>query len=426
VSRVAIVADDFTGANDALATFATAGWRDARTVVDADALARVTSTSTSAPDVVALVSFARHLDHDRAERATATAVSAAMAAGADRVYVKVDSMLRGSVAGQVRGAVRAWRSAHPDAVGLLCPAHPRLGRTVVDGEVRVGGAPVGIDRHGSEIRVPSARITDQVTHARHIGAGRLAEWMSRGEIRSATQGFDVVSTDAASCDDLASLAAIVKASWPSLLPIGSGGLAEALAVEWSPDSVGPPAAAAEGTRTGHERTVVVVTSRHPLARAQVATVEDASAPGSVLRLDVSSRSFTSQPWLAMARAGLSAASADPESRVVILVARADEMGSAPMDPHQFAASMAELAAEAVITYRPTRLVLVGGDGAAACLIMLGANAIRVHGTVDDGVAIGTIVGGFCDTRDVVTKAGSFGDPSSLVRMVDPSAQPVRR
>ena len=70
------------------------------------------------------------------------AVRGLVAQGCDRLYVKIDSTMRGSVAGQLRGALDAWGASCPGAVVVLCPAFPDEGRTVVGGAVLVDGIPV--------------------------------------------------------------------------------------------------------------------------------------------------------------------------------------------------------------------------------------------------------------------------------------------
>ena len=64
------------------------------------------------------------------------------------------------------------------------------------------------------------------------------------------------------------------------------------------------------------------------------------------------------------------------------------------------------------------LVLVGGDGAAAALDRVGAEAIRVHAALAPGIPIGTILGGSGHGMRIVTKSGAFGDSGSLLRIVD--------
>ena len=63
------------------------------------------------------------------------------------------------------------------------------------------------------------------------------------------------------------------------------------------------------------------------------------------------------------------------------------------------------------------MVLVGGDGAAAALQRVRADAIRLHGTLAPGVPVGTILGGAAHGMRVVTRSGGFGRSDSLLEIV---------
>ena len=89
-----------------------------------------------------MVTGVRAAADDVAAERTAAAVRELLARGCDRLYVKIDSTMRGSVAGQLRGALAAWAEKHTGAGAVLCPAFPDQGRTVVGGQVLVDGVPV--------------------------------------------------------------------------------------------------------------------------------------------------------------------------------------------------------------------------------------------------------------------------------------------
>ena len=62
----------------------------------------------------------------------------------------------------------------------------------------------------------------------------------------------------------------------------------------------------------------------------------------------------------------------------------------------------------------TGLFLTGGAVAGAVLGALGANGVRLTGTaVEDGVPVGEVVGGRGDGLPVVTKAGAFGETTTV-------------
>jgi D-threonate/D-erythronate kinase len=89
--------------------------------------------------VLALTTESRALPDTDASQQTFTAANELITAGAERLYIKIDSTVRGSVAAQVDGAICAWSTAHDNVIAVVCPAFPDLGRTVVDGVVLVDG-----------------------------------------------------------------------------------------------------------------------------------------------------------------------------------------------------------------------------------------------------------------------------------------------
>jgi uncharacterized protein YgbK (DUF1537 family) len=62
------------------------------------------------------------------------------------------------------------------------------------------------------------------------------------------------------------------------------------------------------------------------------------------------------------------------------------------------------------------LVLTGGETAVGVARRLGAVGIRLEGEVEPGVPVGTLIGP--SPYRVVTKAGAFGEPGTLVGAVE--------
>ena len=80
---------------------------------------------------------------DREQAATETARDGPSAAPIRRPAVPQDRLDRTRLHRRAgRGALTAWQVDHPDAVAVICPAFPDLGRTVLDGQVLVNGQPV--------------------------------------------------------------------------------------------------------------------------------------------------------------------------------------------------------------------------------------------------------------------------------------------
>src|SRR5262249_14877933 len=66
--------------------------------------------------------------------------------------------------------------------------------------------------------------------------------------------------------------------------------------------------------------------------------------------------------------------------------------------------------------RPGSVLLTGGESAAAVCRALGATGLRLDGEAEPGLARGRLLDGPCAGLAVVTKAGGFGDPDTLVRL----------
>src|SRR5918998_2419102 len=137
-----LVADDLTGAADSAAGFAEHGW-NVTLCPHPGGLTRHPAGGGDAPTVLAVTTGSRALTDRAAAEVTARAVDALVARGAERLYLKIDSTVRGSVAGQVEGALYAWSRRHAGASAVICPAFPDQHRTVVGGTLLVDGVPVG-------------------------------------------------------------------------------------------------------------------------------------------------------------------------------------------------------------------------------------------------------------------------------------------
>jgi hypothetical protein len=217
-----IVADDLTGAGDSAVQFASLGWRTRLTLGEP---VGITATPGS---VVAVVTDSRSLPTDAARIRTTDAVMALMGAGIDRLFVKIDSTMRGSVDSQVRGALDAWTHRHPDSIAVVCPAYPGMGRTVEGGLLLVDGAGVETTSVGRDPVTPvtTSALADLLPGAVAIqlaqgGASQLALVIAAAEAR-------VVTVDASTDADLALVAAAVemlgaRASRPRWRRSGEGG-----------------------------------------------------------------------------------------------------------------------------------------------------------------------------------------------------------
>ncbi|MEX2626139.1 MAG: nucleotide-binding domain containing protein, partial [Ilumatobacteraceae bacterium] len=183
---------------------------------------------------------------------------------------------------------------------------------------------------------------------------------------------------------------------PDVLLAGTSAVASSAALDASemPSRASSPLAP---VRPSASSCLVVCGSMHPAAREQVVA---AAACGAHVIVDGLPPDETVAGEMAAASSG-----------TVILVPPPMVPDPGRRDaPTVVAASLAERAEELYLQLRPDAVVVIGGDTAAA---VLGNEPVQVGGLVEPGAPWSISA----DGRFVVTRAGGFGDPDALHRLV---------
>lgn len=385
--RLAIVADDLTGALDATAPFAARG-ADARVVISLAALGDVMASWHGAwPDVIAVNTESRHLGAAEAAERVADAAHLLAKAAPSAWFKKLDSTLRG----QVVAECIAMREVTGRPL-MLAPAVPAQGRVVRDAEVWVDDVRLADSAYQGDAR--SAPLSEPIDCAFSTGGMNLAR--HAGDEAALPQGDAVVDAD--SDRTLARLYdATLTAGIPRLMA-GAAGLATAMAQRcFGRLSTSYP------SLSSINAVLYVVGSRSPRAAEQLAK----------LRCDL--------PSLPVIEA-LRPPCAIPQGDAALLVpglisggSTSEELDDSEMvSAEEVAQAMAEGVAHILKRWpddRETLLFLTGGDIAMATLSRLGVTSISVEGEWAPGVALGYLDGE--PTRRVMTKAGGFGAPDFL-------------
>ena len=128
--KLAVIADDFTGALDT-------GVQFAKNDIPTQVILNMDAVSASDDDKQVLVidTESRHLRPELAYKKVYEAVRFAMALGAEHIYKKTDSTLRGNVGSELSAAMDA---SGEDAL-MFIPAFPQNGRITVGGVSYVDG-----------------------------------------------------------------------------------------------------------------------------------------------------------------------------------------------------------------------------------------------------------------------------------------------
>ena len=377
---MSVVADDLTGAADCGIAFALAGLPTFVALTEGEV--------PGAARVVAFDTGTRALPAEAAAQRTEAAVRRAYAEGTRHLYKKIDSTLRGQVGPETAAALRAAREARGSAVAIAAPAFPALGRTMRDGRILVEGDPL----EETEVWHKSGMSGRADLRAMLETAGLRVAIVGPGEEPPA--GVDAAVCDAASDEDLRRIAGMGARLEGAVIWVGSGGLARHL-----PEAL--------GLRPQEDRlriqkrpgpVLTLIGSRSSISREQAQRL--CAGPGA-LCIELSPGELLQRSDLPEARRALDAGQ---DVTLLIGLGEVDLEAALPL-----AAALGRLAAP--LTGAAAGVIATGGDIARGLLAGLGSSGLWMAGEVEPGVPLG-----FTDARlPLITKAGAFGDPQTLVR-----------
>jgi uncharacterized protein YgbK (DUF1537 family) len=299
--RIAVIADDLTGAADTGVQLTRAGHRTAVAF----------GGEHKGLDAVVVDTDSRGLPAD--EAAARVRAAARQLAGVPILMKKVDSTLRGPLAAEIGAAVEASGRT----VAVVAPAYPATGRTTVGGVQLVDGEPVH-----------RTRFAHDPVHPVH--EADLVKLLPGARVH-----------DASSEEDLERVVRSVGDP-SSVLWVGSAGLAAALAAVYpgDHDADEPEEEPAGGP------VLVVVGSANDTAREQIARLTAEGVPAVVMPIDGRDVSVAVVDAL--------------ESHGVCVLHPARRSG----DPARIAAALAEKAARATRGNPVCGLAHTGGDTAS--------------------------------------------------------------
>lgn len=393
MARVLIVADDLSGAADCAVACAVQG-------VDSLVLLDKAASDADA-DMLALDANTRAMTPREAAAETARLVRNCARGDRQILFKKLDSTLRGHIGAEVAAALEAWRSlAHrSSAIVVAAPAFPATGRTMIGGRQWLNGVQLEPDLAGmlEAVGLQTGRIGLEM-----VRSGRLLAFL-----RTNAAAYAAVVCDAQTDADLRSIGEAAASLQEGAVWAGSAGLARCL-----PAALNLPRCPARGalptTRNGS--VLVVVGSLAGLSRGQAAALSATNEVVVVtLRPQVLLAGPGTQEWRDGQHLLVGAVNA---GRDVLTVLGAEERVDGGMAPHLCSAVASMLA--------PCRagiggLVLTGGETARAVLAGFGVRFLVPVREVEPGVPLALASAGNGDRLPVITKAGAFGDPDTLVR-----------
>lgn len=401
---VLVIADDFTGANDAGSGLAQAGAR-VHVLFGTEA-----PLPDDAADVLVISTDSRAVSASQAAERVAQVVqhfAAQLQQG--WLFKKIDSTLRGNVGAETAAALHASGKR----LALVAPAVPRLGRTTREGKVWVNQRLLTDTEFASDPKTPilSPRVLDQM----QIDGTEIDLPTLRSDrldaVLAAAHG--VVVVDAENEADLARLIIAAARLTEKPLLVGAAGLSDALGAALSVRPSRP--------------VLAVVGSMSSSAQQQIATLLKQRA---VEIVDVDIRQLFQQPawpdrdrWIQQAETALRAGR-HTVIRTCQHESQRHDIGHLSQQHsvtrQQLGEAISQLLGEITHslcrTQLPHALYLSGGDVAIAVAQALGASGFKIQGLVAGCVPHGVLLNSEF-TLPVMTKAGGFGDENTLVAAI---------
>src|SRR5262245_4088438 len=233
-AKLAVIADDLTGACDTACQFSLYGFLPE--------VVHWAACGERQPQFVVCNSESRKDDAGAAQQKIFDIASTLLRANYQPFYKKLDSTLKGPWCAELAGMVRAVR---PEII-VVAPAFPAWGRTTVEGIQCVQGRPVWESRFhalphgdgpptaepGDLVHAMQSQFGKRVRHVRRLslkrGAAALAKEMSTAQF----QGFPFLVFDAEVEEDLKTIVLAGCRLERKILWAGSGGLARWLPIAW--------------------------------------------------------------------------------------------------------------------------------------------------------------------------------------------------
>ncbi len=402
-----ILADDLSGAADCGVAFTQAGL---------DTIVALGNVAGDVPcDVLSIDANTRCLLKELATDKIASLVRKYARRRDLLLFKKIDSTLRGHVGAELAAMLDAYRTLHSDAgrsIAVLAPAFPSIGRTTVNGLQLVHGDPL----HEHEIwqlqglahrphlaeMLQKAGLTTALLPLEIIRSSELLDAMS-----FSAHHVDVLVCDAETDADLEAIAHASMKLGQKIIWVGSAGLAFHL----------PRATGLRPASTARQRELLPLSG--PLLFVIGSMARRSYEQMRVLTSSAATLHITVPPDILL----LGSAAAqwqDYERDLAAAIAMDRDVVLSPgvgfqvpmADRPRLSASLARMTSS--VSSRIGGLIAAGGETARVLLQDWGITGLRLIEELERGVPV-SLAENWVRQLPVITKAGDFGSPETLLR-----------
>jgi len=409
VPKIGIVADDLTGACDSGVEFVRCS-RSVVVVVETDSQTPVEAEG----GIIVYNTQSRSLPPREAYAKTFEATRQALSAGADLIFKKVDSALRGNFGVETAAVMDAAAASF----AFILPAIPEAGRETIGGVQQIRGIPVAETFYASDPEHPVSESS--VLRRAEEEGGRKAGLVALADVRAGKaaeaamrlqcRGHQLIVVDARSANDLCGAVKSLVEGTDCNVYVGCQGLAQALASQLPQAGELPRSLESSGGSI-----LFVCGTLHPQSKRQL---DIAAESGDVELVEIEMSRIGERSDREPALKEL----VETWLRVVLHGGNlAIRVGGKASEPHaelcgSILAFLSKLTQRLVESAPPGALVLTGGETAYSVCRALDIRLLKLHARIAPLVVASKAVGGTSDDMIVVVKGGSIG-PDDLVSRI---------
>lgn len=417
--KLAAIADDLTGANDTALQFAKRQMR-------ASVQLNLAKDPPGGSEVIVIDSDSRDLDVREAYQKVRRISEAVKKYGAECIYKKIDSTLRGNWGAEVQAVADTF---NPDLV-IIAPAYPVNKRITVGGYHLLNGTLLELTEigHAPKTPVKESYIPDILREQVPGVSCAILDFtvMRQGveAVHDAIEEFQLAGRRWVICDIveeqnfLTLMDALREYDKEKILWVGSAGLADYMAYFYGWQGESYPSWSSR-----HGSVLVCAGSVSHVTQTQIRTLCQ-QMDITRLKLDVEAvlsdadriNAYGEQIQAAMAAGHdvlLTAAEDDADVRRAVHAGRRYQLSGKEVS-EKIANIMASIVSRLDFSGM-AGMVLTGGDTAVHICRALGVDRIEILQEVDPGVPLGYLCGTNVEPVFVVTKAGAFGRPDTFAK-----------
>ena len=404
--RVGVLADDLTGAFDTGVQFRNWGLTVKVLIGDIKEISKLRKV-----DVVVVDTESRGLNREDAFWRVFRATEGLMKLGAEMIYKKVDSTLRGNIGAELDAVMSATKADF----AFFAPAYPTYGRTTLAGKQLVDNNPVDKTEYADELCVKSADISSIISTQSKRKVGLVGIDSVKGGVESIKAsvetlkkgGVEVVVFDVLTEKHLIDIS---KAAGDTRLFVGSAGFASEIPVGLGMRSIKP--------------VLSICGSNRKLSRAQVRNLHDRLGFNEVeIKIERLIDGETAVKEEVMRCVGeavealkmgvdVSITSSAMESSAEAFISHAQSRGIKETEAKfLIEEALGEITSTILAEAEILGLILTGGETSLRVCQKLGVDRVTIVEEVEPGIPLLTL----SNSLIAVTKAGGFGVEDSLIQ-----------